>query len=204
MEQRSPEWFAARCGKVTASKVSEIAAKVKGGKAAASRKNYMAQLVCERLTGKPKEGFTDAAMQWGTDQEPFARDAYSAKTGELVTEIGFVQHPRIAMAGASPDGIVSPNGIVEIKCPNTATHIEYLLDPEPPQEYFYQMQWQMACCMADFCDWVSYDPRMPAHLQLLIVRIPRDDDTVRMLEHEVETFLAELDEKVKALQELKV
>ena len=202
MEQRSPEWFAARCGKITASRMADVCARTKSGYGAA-RANYMAELVVERLTGKPTEGFTNAAMQWGTDQEPFARDAYSARTGELVTETGFVPHPRIAMAGASPDGIVG-TGLVEIKCPNTASHIEYLLNPEPPQKYFYQMQWQMACCMADFCDWVSYDPRMPAHLQLLIVRIPRDDDTVRMLEHEVETFLAELDEKVKALQELKV
>jgi len=202
MEQRSPEWFAARLGKVTASRMADVCAKTRSGYAA-SRGNYMAELVVERLTGKPTEGFTNAAMQWGTDQEPFARDAYSAKTGELVTETGFVPHPRIAMAGASPDGIVGA-GLVEIKAPNTASHIEYLLNPEPPQKYYYQMQWQMACCMADFCDWVSYDPRMPAHLQLLIVRIPRDDDTVRMLEHEVETFLAELDGKVKALQELKV
>ena len=202
MEQRSPEWFAARLGKVTASRMADVCAKTRSGYAA-SRGNYMAELVVERLTGKPTEGFTNAAMQWGTDQEPFARDAYSARTGELVTETGFVPHPRIAMAGASPDGIVG-NGLVEIKAPNTASHIEYLLTPDPPQKYYYQMQWQMACCMADFCDWVSYDPRMPAHLQLLIVRIPRDDDTVRMLEHEVETFLSELDEKVKSLQELKL
>jgi len=202
MEQRSSEWFAARLGKVTASRMADVCAKTRSGYAA-SRGNYMAELVVERLTGKPTEGFTNAAMQWGTEQEPFARDAYSARTGELVTETGFVPHPRIAMAGASPDGIVG-TGLVEIKAPNTASHIEYLLTPDPPQKYYYQMQWQMACCMADFCDWVSYDPRMPAHLQLLIVRIPRDDDTVRMLEHEVVTFLEELDGKVKALQELKV
>jgi len=202
MEQRSSEWFAARLGKVTASRIADVCAKTRSGYAA-SRGNYMAELVVERLTGKPTEGFTNAAMQWGTEQEPFARDAYSARTGELVTETGFVPHPRIAMAGASPDGIVG-TGLVEIKAPNTASHIEYLLTPDPPQKYYYQMQWQMACCMADFCDWVSYDPRMPAHLQLLIVRIPRDDDTVRMLEHEVVTFLEELDGKVKALQELKV
>jgi len=202
MEQRSSEWFAARLGKVTASRMADVCAKTRSGYAA-SRGNYMAELVVERLTGKPTEGFTNAAMQWGTEQEPFARDAYSARTGELVTETGFIPHPRIPMAGASPDGIVG-TGLVEIKAPNTASHIEYLLTPDPPQKYYYQMQWQMACCMADFCDWVSYDPRMPAHLQLLIVRIPRDDDTVRMLEHEVVTFLEELDGKVKALQELKV
>jgi putative phage-type endonuclease len=202
MDQRSPEWFAARCGKVTASRMADVVAKTAKGYGA-SRANYMAELVVERLTGKPTEGFTNAAMQWGTDQEPFARDAYSAKTGELVTEVGFVNHPRIENAGASPDGIVGA-GLVEIKCPNTASHIEYLMSKEPPQKYYYQMQWQMACAMAEFCDWVSYDPRMPQELQLLIVRIYRDEDCVKMLEAEVETFLSELDAKVKALKEMKL
>lgn len=202
MEQRTAEWFAARCGKVTASRVADVVAKTRTGYAA-SRANYMAELVCERLTGKPTEGFSNAAMQWGTDQEPFARDAYSARTGELVTEVGFVAHPRIPMAGCSPDGIVG-TGCVEIKCPNTANHIEYLLTREPPQKYFYQMQWQMACTCSEWCDWVSYDPRMPENLQLLIVRIPRDDDAIRMLETEVESFLTELDDKVTKLKELSV
>ena len=200
MDQRSPEWFAARCGKVTASRMADVVAKTAKGYGA-SRANYMAELVVERLTGKPTEGFTNAAMQWGTDQEPFARDAYSAKTGELVTEVGFLNHLRIPMAGASPDGIVGA-GLVEIKCPNTASHIEYLMSKEPPQKYYYQMQWQMACAMAEFCDWVSYDPRMPQELQLLIVRIYRDEDCIKMLEAEVETFLSELDVKVKALKEM--
>lgn len=202
MDQRSPEWFAARCGKVTASRMADVVAKTAKGYGA-SRANYMAELVVERLTGKPTEGFSNAAMQWGTDQEPFARDAYSAKTGELVTEVGFVNHPRIENAGASPDGIVG-TGLVEIKCPNTASHIEYLMSKEPPQKYYYQMQWQMACAMAEFCDWVSYDPRMPQELQLLIVRIYRDEDCIKMLEAEVETFLSELDAKVKALKEMKL
>jgi putative phage-type endonuclease len=202
MDQRTPEWFAARCGKVTASRMADVVAKTRNGYGA-SRANYMAELICERLTGRPTEGFTNAAMQWGTDQEPFARDAYSAKTGELVTETGFVRHPRIENAGASPDGIVGA-GLVEIKCPNTANHIEYLMSKEPPQKYFYQMQWQMACAMAEFCDWVSYDPRMPQDLQLLIVRIHRDEDCIKMLEAEVEAFLSELDAKVSALKELKL
>ena len=202
MDQRTPEWFAARCGRVTASRMADVVAKTAKGYGA-SRANYMAELVVERLTGKPTEGFTNAAMQWGTDQEPFARDAYSAKTGELVTEVGFVNHPRIENAGASPDGIVG-TGLVEIKCPNTASHIEYLMSKEPPQKYYYQMQWQMACAMAEFCDWVSYDPRMPQELQLLIVRIYRDEDCIKMLEAEVETFLSELDAKVKALKEMKL
>jgi len=200
--QRSEEWFQEKLGKVTASRMADVVAKTAKGYGA-SRANYMAELVVERLTGKPTEGFSNAAMQWGTDQEPFARDAYSAKTGELVTEVGFLNHLRIPMAGASPDGIVGA-GLVEIKCPNTASHIEYLMSKEPPQKYYYQMQWQMACAMAEFCDWVSYDPRMPQELQLLIVRIYRDEDCIKMLEAEVETFLEELDAKVKALKEMKL
>ena len=200
MEQRSAEWYAARLGKVTASKVADVVARTRTGYAA-SRANYMAQLVCERLTGKPTEGFSNAAMEWGVEQEAAARDAYSARVGELVTEVGFIDHPAIKMAGASPDGIVGLN-IVEIKCPSTATHIEYLFEREPPQKYFYQMQWQMACTGADWCDWVSYDPRMPENLQLLVVRIPRDTDCIQMLEKEVSEFLAELDVKVAKLKEM--
>lgn len=201
MEQRTDEWYAARLGKVTASRVADVVARTKSGYAA-SRNNYMSELVVERLTGKPTEGFSSSAMIWGVEKEPMARDSYSATRGEFVTEIGFVSHPRIPMSGASPDGTVSPSGIVEIKCPNTAQHIEYLMSREPPQKYYYQMQWQIACAMATFCDWVSYDPRMPDTLQLLIVRIERDDDTIRMLEQEVEQFLVELDAKVKALKEM--
>lgn len=200
MEQRSAEWHAARLGKVTASKVADVVARTRTGYAA-SRANYMAQLVCERLTGKPTEGFSNAAMEWGVEQEAAARDAYSARVGELVTEVGFIDHPAIKMAGASPDGIVGA-GIVEIKCPSTATHIEYLFEREPPQKYFYQMQWQMACTGADWCDWVSYDPRMPENLQLLVVRIPRDTDCITLLEKEVSEFLAELDVKVAKLKEM--
>jgi len=201
MEQRTPEWFAERIGKVTASRVADVVARTKSGYAA-SRANYMAELVCERLTGQKAESFTNAAMQWGIDQEPFARDAYSARTGNLVIETGFAPHPRIAMSGASPDGLITPGGCLEIKCPNMATHIEWLLNQEPPQKYFLQMQFQMACVGAEWCDWVSYDPRMPEHLQLLTVRIPRDDDAVKMLEHEIYEFLVELETKVNKLKEI--
>ena len=200
MDQRTPEWFAARCGKVTASRMADVVAKTAKGYGA-SRANYMAELVVERLTGKPTEGFTNAAMQWGTDQEPFARDAYSAKTGELVTEVGFVNHPRIENAGASPDGIVGA-GLVEIKCPNTASHIDYLLSLEPPQKYYDQMQWQMACTGRAWCDFVSYDPRLPEHLRMFVKRVERDNDYIKMLEAEVALFLSELEEKLNKLEEI--
>lgn len=202
MEQRTDEWFAARLGKVTASRVADVIAKTAKGYSA-SRDNYMAQLVCERLTGKPTEGFSNAAMEWGTAQEPNARAAYSAKTGELVEEVGFIPHHVIPGSGASPDGFVG-DGLIEIKCPNTATHLEYVLEGKPPQKYVTQMQWQMAVTGAPWCDFVSYDPRLPEHLQLLIVRITRDVKYIEMLEQEVTKFLQELDEKVNKLQKVKL
>ena len=202
MEQRTDEWFAARLGKVTASRVADVIAKTAKGYGA-SRDNYMAQLVCERLTGKPTEGFTNAAMEWGTQTEPQARAAYSAKTGELVEEVGFIPHSAVPGSGASPDGFVG-EGLIEIKCPNTATHLEYVLEGKPPQKYVTQMQWQMAVTGAPWCDFVSYDPRLPEHLQLLIVRITRDVKYIEMLEQEVTKFLQELDEKVNKLQKVKL
>ena len=202
MEQRTDEWHQARLGKVTASRVADVIAKTAKGYGA-SRENYMAQLICERLTGKPTEGFSSAAMEWGTQTEPQARAAYSARTGELVSEVGFMQHPSIEGAGASPDGIVG-EGLIEIKCPNTATHLEYVLAGKPPEKYVTQMLWQMACTGAAWCDFASYDPRLPEHLQLLIVRVPRNEFRIAELEDEVRKFLAELDEKVAKLKEIKL
>jgi putative phage-type endonuclease len=201
MEQRTDDWFAARLGKVTASRVADVVAKTKSGYSA-SRDNYMADLIVERLTGQKASSFSSAAMEWGVEQEPLARVAYSARTGELVEEVGFIDHPTVAMSGASPDGLVN-EGCVEFKCPNTATHLEYLLAGKLPEKYVTQMQWQMACTNRPWCDFVSYDSRLPEHLQMLIVRVPRDDKRIAELENEVRKFLEELDEKVKKLQELK-
>jgi putative phage-type endonuclease len=200
MEQRTDEWFAARCGKVTASRVADVIAKTKSGYGA-GRANYMADLVVERLTGQKAQGFSNAAMEWGVEQEPAARAAYSAKTGILVEEVGFIDHPTVAMSGASPDGFAE-EGLVEIKCPNTATHLEYVLAQLPPLKYFTQMQWQMACTNRPWCDFVSYDPRLPERLQLLVVRVPRDDEYIAMLETEVAKFLAELDDKLNQLEKV--
>jgi putative phage-type endonuclease len=202
MEQRSPEWFAARLGKVTASRVADVIAKTKSGYST-SRDNYMAQLVCERMTGVQGESYTNAAMQWGTDQEPLARAAYEAAQDVLVDETGFVIHPRIQEAGASPDGLVGDDGLIEIKCPNTATHIETILSDKVPSKYFTQMQWQMACTERQWTDFVSYDPRMPEGLQLFVQRIKFDPIYVKMLEYEIQEFLDELETKIKNLNERK-
>jgi len=202
VEQRTDDWFAARLGKVTASRVADVVAKTKSGYST-SRENYMAQLVCERLTGKPAESFTNSAMQWGTDTEPLARAAYEAHMDVLVDEVGFIDHPAIVNSGASPDGLVGADGLIEIKCPNTATHIDTLLNQAVPKKYADQIFWQMACTNRDWCDFVSYDPRLPPDLQLFIKRIPRDNQYIRLLESEVTEFLQETALKVAKLLNLK-
>jgi putative phage-type endonuclease len=162
----------------------------------------MATLVCERLTGKQAEGFTNAAMQWGTDHEDEARSAYEFELGVTVEKVGFLDHPSIDMAGASPDGLVGAEGLVEIKCPETKGHIETLLSKKVPEKYIKQMQWQMACTGRQWCDFVTYDPRMPQELQLWALRVLRDDKAIAELEKEARLFLAELDEKVSALRKI--
>lgn len=203
MEQRTEEWFIARLGKVTASRVADVIAKTKSGYST-SRDNYMAQLVCERLTGQQGESFTNSAMQWGTETEPLARSAYEANADLMVEELGFVLHPKIEQAGASPDGLVGLFGMLEIKCPNTATHIEALLTETVPTKYITQMQWQMACAQRQWCDFVSFDPRIRQDLQLFVKRVEFDASYVAMLEEEVIKFLKELDIKVNKLNNLKV
>ena len=202
VEQRTDEWFAARIGKVTASRVADIIAKTKTGYSA-TRDNYMAQLVCERLTGQKGESFTNAAMQHGTDTEPLARLSYEVAQNVLVDEVGFVPHPSIEMAGASPDGLVNDDGLLEIKCPNTATHIETLLSQTVPGKYNTQMQFQMACTGRKWCDFVSFDNRLPHELQLFVKRVPRDDEFIKQMEAEIVQFLAELDDKINKLMKVK-
>lgn len=199
IEQYSEEWFAARCGRVTASRMADLTARTKSGWGA-SRANYMAQLIAERLTGVPADSYTSAAMQWGIEREPEARAAYEFRADAAVAPGGFVLHPEIGMAGASPDGLVGDAGLIEIKCPNTATHIETLLSGTVPEKYQKQMQFQMACTGRKWCDFVSYDPRMPEEMRLFIKRVHRADNEIRFLEQSVKDFLAELEDRLGALR----
>ena len=192
MDQRSPEWFAARLGKVTASKIADVMTKTKTGYGA-GRANYAAQLVTERLTGTKADSFTNAAMQWGVDCEERARAAYEFTTGLTVVETGFVDHPVVAMSGASPDGLVGDVGLLEIKCPNSATHIATLQGGAIDRKYLLQMQWQMACTVREWCDFASYDPRLSLAKQLHVTRVQRDDALIAEIETEVSAFLAEVD-----------
>jgi putative phage-type endonuclease len=200
VEQGTPEWFAARLGNVTASRVADVIAKTKSGYSA-SRDNYMAQLICERMTGTVAESYTNAAMAWGTETEPLARAAYESLADVLVDEVGYIAHPTIERAGASPDGLIGLFGLLEIKCPNTATHIDTLISEQVPTKYITQMQWQMSCTGRTWADFVSFDPRLPSGLQMFVKRVEFDAEYVAMLKEEVIKFLAELDAKISKLNE---
>jgi putative phage-type endonuclease len=198
-DQGSTEWHMERLGRVTASRVADIIAKTKSGYST-SRDNYAAQVIVERLTGVPTESFTNAAMQWGTDMEPEARAAYEFYRACDVDQVGFVPHPDIGDTGASPDGLVGTDGLIEIKCPITATHIDTLLRRVVPGKYVTQMMWQMACTGRKWCDFVSFDPRMPESMRFFCVRVERDNETILELEREVVAFLKEVREKITDLQ----
>lgn len=198
MKQRTEEWRQAKVGKVSASRIADVMS------SGAGRKNYLAQLVVERLTGQPTESYCSAAMQWGIDNEAAARFAYECATGNRVREVGFIDHPIIENSGASPDGEVDLHGLVEIKCPNTATHIDYILTGDVDKKYLFQMQWQMDTCDGAWCDFVSFDPRIQdENLQLYIKRIDYDAELVKTIRAEVIRFLAEVEDTIKRLKAVK-
>lgn len=201
IKQGTDAWHQARLGKVTASKVADLMAKTKSGPSA-SRINYMMELLCQRLTGSREEGYVNAAMQRGTDLEPIARIAYEASEGVLVDQVGFVAHASIEGFGASPDGLVGGDGLIEIKCPNTAQHVDFLRTGKPDGKYITQMQAQMACTGRSFCDFVSYDDRLPGPLQYKRVRVMRDEKFILAMETEVRAFLRELDDLVEEMRNL--
>lgn len=189
--QGTEDWLRARLGKVTASRIADVMAKTKTGYST-SRANYASQLVCERMTGVIEPGYSNAYMQWGTEKEPEARAAYEFLHNEQVDLVGFVDHPSIIMSGASPDGLIGTKGLLEIKCPNTATHIATMMDGSPANKYWLQMQWQMACTEREWCDFVSYDPRMREDLRLFARRIERDDKAIAEIAGEVTRFQEEV------------
>lgn len=196
--QGSQEWFEARLGKATASRMADVCAKIKSGEAA-TRRAYRIQLVCERITGTLTEHFTTRDMEWGTEQEPFARAAYEAHSGNFVDECGAIPHKTIEMFAASPDGLVGKDGLIEIKCPRPATHIEWLLDGRVPTQHKPQMIAQIACTGRKWVDFVSFDPRMPEHLRLFVVRFTPSPKEIEEVEAQVSTFLAEVEESYQLL-----
>lgn len=200
VEQGTDAWKQLRLGKVTASRMADVTARTKSGWGA-SRATYMAELLIERLTGQPAPSYENEAMRWGKEQEPVARAEYAFLNDVDVDEVGFIHHPKIDKAGASPDGLVKKHGLVEFKCPTSAQHIATLLGEPIADKYVKQMQWQMACCGRDWCDFMSFDPRMPPSMQKFIKRIERDDKLIQQLEIEVIDFLTELEAKEQLLRE---
>ncbi|WP_121352963.1 lambda exonuclease family protein [Pseudomonas aeruginosa] len=197
MQQQSDSWWASRLGRATASRVKDIMAKGRGGAPSATRQNYMMQLLCERLTGKREEGYTNAAMQRGNDLEPIARAAYEMYEDCEVVEVGLILHPSIDGFGASPDGVILlENGRrgLEIKCPNTAQHIAVIQSGKHDTQYEWQMLAQMACAELESVDFVSFDDRLPEELQYVCFRYHRDEERIREMESEVKAFLDELAE----------
>lgn len=196
-EQRTEQWLLDRLGHVTASKADCVLA----GKETAKRQGYIIQLVTERLTGQVQDSFSNSAMAWGTEQEPVARAVYqSTLAGDLfVEETGFVKHPTIEWLGASPDGLVG-EGLVEIKCPNSTTHVEYLMEAKVPAKYKPQMMVQMLCTQRKWCDFVSFDPRLPEDLQLFVVRFEPKQEELDKIESAIKDFLTEVDKATNKLR----
>lgn len=199
--QGTEEWKQARAGRVTASRIDAVLSRSRDRKSeGATRRNYKAQVISEILTGRPQEnGYTNKAMEDGLEFEPLARSAYELAKGEFVDLVGLVLHPSIERAAASPDGLVGKDGLVQFKCPFPATHIGYLLAGEVPPEYQPQMLWEMACTERAWCDFVSYCPAFPPHLQLFVVRFPRDEKRIVEITAEVNVFLNEVDEIIERL-----
>jgi len=200
--QGTKEWHQLRLGKVTASRVADILAKTKTGPSA-SRQNYLIELALQRTTGIIQESYSNSAMEWGTQTEPQARVAYEVRTNNFVDQVAFIEHPSIDWFGCSPDGLVSDRGLVEIKCPNSTTHWEYFKYNRPPTKYVIQMQAQLAVTGRDWCDFVSFDPRMPDRSQLLVVRVDRDEAFIAEMEAEIKQFLSEVEVEVNLMKGIK-
>jgi putative phage-type endonuclease len=184
-EQNSAEWVSARTGRITASRMCDMMTRLKRGGEAACRREYRAELIAERLTGRAEGHYVSKEMQVGTEQEPFARTAYEIKTQNIVDQVGFIFHPRLDFTGASPDGLIEQDGGLELKCPKTTTHLAYMMAGTVPEEYQDQILWNMACAERKWWDFASYDPRLPEKIRLFIVRMPRDEARIGEIEQEV-------------------
>lgn len=203
MQQGSVEWLLARRGCLSASRIADAMAVLKTGKPSEKRQKLMLELLAERLTGTLTEHYVTASMQWGIDHEQEARAAFEAVSGTLVEQVGFILHPTINGFGASPDGVVDDNTLIEIKCPNTATHIQWLIDDVVPEQHKPQMLAQMSCCNKSACVFVSYDPRLPENIRLFIKVFRPTLVEMEEVEKAAIKFVAELEELETKLLERK-
>jgi putative phage-type endonuclease len=202
IKQGTPEWLQLRIGKITASRIADILSQSKKGETA-TRAKYRNELIRQRMTGVLGEFYTNSHMQRGIELEPLARASYEVHRGLLVDQVAFVNHPTILSAGASPDGLIGSDGLIEIKCPTPDNHIENLINDEAPKKYFPQMQWQMACTGRKWCDFVSFDPDANEHIRLFVKRVYRDDDWIKGAEQAVIEFDKEVDAGVRKLHSIK-
>lgn len=199
-EQGSAEWLDLRRGKITGSRICDVMDQLKKGGEGASRRNYRIELIAERLSGRTEDHYTSPEMLWGTELEPFARAAYEMGTGLDVDQQGFILHPTFDYAGSSPDGLVGKDGCIEIKCPKTTTHIKWFLAGGVPEEHQDQCLWTMLCGEREWCDFISYDPRLPDGLRMSTVRIFRDEERIKRIEQEVSRFNDEVESLVYDLR----
>lgn len=203
IEQQTPEWLQMRVGMVTASRVDDVLAVPANGKGELKcRAKYRTEIISECLTGRAAEHYVTPAMEWGIETEPLARAAYEMRLDLEVADGGFHIHDEITRFGASPDGLIGEEGLLEVKCPTTATHIEWIIAGVTPEEYQPQMLAEMACTGRRWCDFVSFDPRLPKKMQLFVRRFPRNDERIAAMEKEVLKFLEEVIEKIKLLEEV--
>lgn len=198
LEQGTLEWKMARLGYISASNIDAVMAKVKTGEAG-SRKDYKIRIVTERLTNQIQDSFSNSYMEWGIEQEPFARMAYEAHAGVFVEKTGFWKHPEIPYVGCSPDGLVGDDGLIEIKCPKSTTHIEYLLNKKLPKTYFWQVHGQLWVMNRQWVDFVSFDPRMPENKRLFVFRVNRDEEVINEMKEGVIAFNKECEELMKEI-----
>ena len=203
IEQQTPEWYEIKIGKVGASRLADVMAEGKGGKPSATRANYMYELLAARLTGEYQQTYQSPEMLRGIELEAEARRKYEIVTFNEVKQVGWIPHPEIDMCGCSPDGLVDDDGLIEIKCPNTKTHLETVLHGKIDRSYQLQMQWQMECSGRDWCDFVSYDPRLPENIQICIIRVDKKQEVIDSIKTAVQAFLselAELENKIRSLR----
>jgi putative phage-type endonuclease len=196
VEQGSDEWKTARLGHVTASNMADVMSKGKGSSEAVGRYKYKVRLVAERLTQTAGESYSNAAMEWGVEQEQFACIAYESILETFIDKTGFWLHPTIQWLGVSPDRLVGTDGLIEVKCPNTTTHLNYLFENKIPTDYYKQIQCQLWVTGRQWCDFVSYDPRLPEDLQLFVHRFDRDEKRIEEIEAAVKQFLTEVNEMI--------
>lgn len=192
-DQNSHEWLAERRGRITASRIANVMSTLKRGGEGADRKNYRTELIAERLSGRAEDHYTSPEMMWGTENEPYARAAYEIGCGVMVDQVGFVLHPTMDFSGGSPDGLVGEDGMIEIKCGKTTTHLKWLMAGEVPEEHQDQILWNLCCTERKWCDFISFDPRLPDGLNIFIVRMQRDEKRIANIEAEVKLFNDQVD-----------